>query len=75
MAVKPKKKWHQNYLLRRQVMLAGDHIVKTRHVKQGTQGMLAREHLSPQSTLTHEYITTQGMLTREARKLSRHIDT
>ena len=40
-------------------MLAGDHVV--------TQAV--------QDTLTREYISTQGMLTREARKHSRHVCT
>ena len=41
-------------------------------VREGTQGMLTREHVSSQATLTREYKSTQGALTREARKHPRH---
>ena len=43
------------------------------HLKQGTQGMLEREHLSSQGTLTGEYVSTQGIMTGEAYKHSRHV--
>ena len=40
-------------------------------VRQGTQGMLAREHVTSQATFTREYVSTQGMLTPEACKHSK----
>ena len=43
-------------------------------MRQGTQGMLAGEYLSSQTNLPCEYISTQGMFAREARKHSRHVD-
>ena len=55
-------------------MLVGDHS-HTSRLRQGTQGMLAREHVSPQVMLTCEDISTQDMLTREPRKHSRHVGT
>ena len=36
------------------------------NVRQRTQGMLEREHVSLQGTLTREYVSRQGMMTREA---------
>ena len=54
-------------------MLAGDHVVT--QTVQGTQGMLAREHVSSQATLTRQYISTQGTLTYEERNHSRHVST
>ena len=73
MAVKLKK-WHRNYLLRR---LAGDHVSRghASRMRHGTQDLLARNHVSLQATLAHEYISTQGMLTREVRKQSMHLWT
>lgn len=44
-------------------------------MRQGTQGTLARDHVSMQSILTNEYISPQGMLTREARKHIRRVGT
>ena len=55
--------------------MAGDYVVKQANVRQRTQGILAREHVSSQGTLTHESMSTQGTLTRETRKHSRNIDT
>ena len=37
--------------------------------------MLARERVNSQAMLTHEYITTQGILAQEARKHSTHAGT
>ena len=47
----------------------------TSYVRQGTQGMLVREHVSLQETLAHEPINMQSMLTSEAPKHSRHVST
>ena len=47
---------------------------QTSYVRKGTQGMLARNHVSLQGTFTSEYISTQAMLTREARKHIMHAD-
>ena len=44
-------------------------------VRQGSQGMLACEHVRSQATLIREYISTQSMLTCNARKHSRHVGT
>ena len=47
----------------------------TGRVKQETRGMFGREHVRSQATLTLEYISTRDVLTREARKHSRHVGT
>ena len=55
----------------------------TSRVRQGTQDMLTRKHVSTQTTLTREYKKTQDMLVREhamhvamwARKHRRHVTT
>ena len=54
------KKCHSNYLLRKQSMLAGDHI-PTQAMRQGTQGMLACERVSLHGMLTRQHVSTEGM--------------
>ena len=41
---------------------------QTSPVRQETQGMVAYEHVNLQATLTREYMSTQGIVTRQERK-------
>ena len=64
MAVKLKKL--ASKLFTKEARHVGRLLCHPSNVRQRTQGMLEREHVSLQGTLAREYVSRQGMMTREA---------
>ena len=64
-----KKKWYQNFLLSRE-RSRWSHVGRWSNghgmfTRQGSQGMLVREHVRSPGTLRHDYVSTQDTLVSE----------